>query len=375
MTRCNQDAIVCVMLCFGSQKSQKDKSAYLEFTKIIHINITQSKEQETLPKNDKESNSKGTKNDNLKKEIETNSEYTRKKKKKFQLKSNHVYIYSPCQYSLKIYGATNKFLLLSFYIDKSVIESLNKIHQNDTKWYDKVAQQSSRKRKEIYGKEGTTQLSRNKKRRLLFYDDDSLTIGYVDLKMLSKQEGDTRSCLQDAFINAGMIFGKDIRAELYREVPPQKYNNTEMSKIVKSSVIQNNFVIQKDINFTDEKGGNEWILLNNRQKTGVYIVWCNITPKDGRKEKHAFVYDSDFCTHEGKEFFGAIVDNRKYSNLRLFEKKDVADVAAVRRTLNDYFLGHTVVCGWIKVSLLSNSQILRRKRKRRRYIKKRNDVS
>jgi len=207
-----------------------------------------------------------------------------------------------------------------------------------------------------------------KRKRKIFQDCDTITLGYIDLITEKKQEGNERSCLHDAFINAGYMFGKKICDELYKECPPKKYTNSTLSTILKSSVIQRNFRIESRPNYTTEKGGNEWILLHNSVGTGVYIAWCYVHPSFSRKnakrqktketsqkESHAFVYDSDFNSFNNQKFYGAIIDNRKKSYLRAFSNDDIKDVSSIRKSLREYFLGKTIIRGWIKITGLITS--------------------
>ena len=171
-----------------------------------------------------------------------------------------------------------------------------------------------------------------------------------------------RSCLHDAFINAGYLLGKNICNDLYKECPPKKYNNSTLKNLLNSLVIQNNFIINSPQNYTKEKGGNEWILLNGRIGTGVYVVWCNVHPtncrentkrkkmdKQDQMESHAFVYDSDFDKFEEEKYYGAIIDNREHSNFRAFSAEDIKDVESVRNSLENYFLGKTIIRGWLQI--------------------------
>ena len=201
-----------------------------------------------------------------------------------------------------------------------------------------------------------------KPKRKLYQDCDTITLGYIDLIPDKKKDGNERSCLHDAFVNAGYMYEKDIRDELFRECPPKKYTNSLLCSLLESSVIKKNFHIKSRPNYTTEKGGNEWILLHNSIGTGLYIVWCNVHPTFSRKnakrskrkekaqiESHAFVYDSDFNMFQGKKYYGAIIDNRKNSYLRAFSAKDIKDKDSIRKSLAEYFLGKTIICGWIKI--------------------------
>ena len=158
------------------------------------------------------------------------------------------------------------------------------------------------------------------------------------------------------------MFEKNIRDELYKECPPMKYTNATLSSLLDSSVIKENFYIKSLPNHSTEKGGNEWILLHNLIGTGLYIVWCNVHPnfsreqlkRHKRKEKaqvesHAFVYDSDFNMFKGEKYYGAIIDNRENSYLRAFSAKDIKDKESVRKSLAEYFLGKTIIRGWIGI--------------------------
>jgi len=111
-----------------------------------------------------------------------------------------------------------------------------------------------------------------------------------------------------------------------------------------------------------EKGGKEYVLLHNRIRTGLYIVWCKVasrmttddSPFEDHHpwESHAFVYDSNYNKFEDVECYGAIIDNREHSYLRAFEKEDIKDKLSVRKTLENYFLGETRICGWKQIIVL-----------------------
>jgi len=84
---------------------------------------------------------------------------------------------------------------------------------------------------------------------------ESITLGYIELEMQDKQEGDKRSCIQDAFINAGFLLDIDISTELYKEVAPKRTVNTKLCEILKSRAIANNFSVRKQSHVPGEKGG------------------------------------------------------------------------------------------------------------------------
>ena len=122
-------------------------------------------------------------------------------------------------------------------------------------------------------------------------------------------------------------------------------------------------MIHSPQNYTKEKGGKEWILLKKLLGTGVYVVWCNVHPiicrdnvkkkqmdKEDHMESHAFVYDSDFDNFKKEKYYGAIIDNREHSNFRAFSAKDIKDIDSVRKSLEKYFLGKTIIRGWVQIN-------------------------
>ena len=52
---------------------------------------------------------------------------------------------------------------------------------------------------------------------------------------------------------------------------------------------------------------------------------------------------------KGKKYYGAIIDNRKNSHLRAFSADDIKDKDSIRKSLAEYFLGKTIIRGWIKI--------------------------
>ena len=63
---------------------------------------------------------------------------------------------------------------------------------------------------------------------------------------------------------------------------------------------------------------------------------------------HLFFY-SNFSSWKGKINYGAIIDNRKYSNFRAFEKRDLIDVKTTRESLSAYFRGVTRILDWFQI--------------------------
>ena len=103
-------------------------------------------------------------------------------------------------------------------------------------------------------------------------------MGYIDLEVSHKQEGTKRSCLQDVFINAAILFGKDIKEQIYKLFPYIEKKNTSLSKIISPPFITENFYLESEKFHTKVVGGNEWRLLHHLQGTGICIVWGTVTP-------------------------------------------------------------------------------------------------
>ena len=311
VTRVNKDALVCVMICFGPKGNESK-------TVLKFKSYKSSKESET------------------------------------KLQGETIYVYWPQKYSMTVSGIPTNYLLLSFYIEESVVKKIQKLHKQLSKqgtgnWYEMSNRESSTESQKIVS--GIGKLSRRRKRvGTLRSSCESVSLGYIELEMPEKQFGDKRSCLQDAFINAAFLLEIDISTQLYNEVPPKRTINTKLNDVLGACVVRTHFRITKEPDFTTEKGGKEWVLLRCRQKTGLYVVWCTVEYEKSRKEKHAFVYNSNFTTWNNEmKYHGAIIDNRKLSHLRAFEKEDLVDIGTTRKTLSDYFFGETRIQGWIKI--------------------------
>ena len=137
----------------------------------------------------------------------------------------------------------------------------NSLLRKSNNWFDEITRETSTDSNYINGNIVFDSKSIKKRKRNTYLCCETITLGYVDLKLPQKKEGTLRSCLHDAFINAGYLLGKDICDDLYKECPPKKYTNSTLRSLLKSSVIQNNFLIHSPQNYTKEKGGKEWILL------------------------------------------------------------------------------------------------------------------
>ena len=274
-----------------------------------------------------------------------------------KLVSNTIFVFSSKKSKFKIQGNLSFHLILLFCIDESTVERIQNTFQKSKKpvtdWYSLFAFQLNKKRKSQ--PKNTKEISskpenrKNRKRTGSMFSSRRIRLGYIDLEVSQKQEGTKRSCLQDAFINAGFLFGKNIKEEMYKLFPPMKKKNASLKKIINSPVITKNFQLESEQVFARVSGGNEWRLLHHRQGTGVYIVWGTVQPTNQKKEYHAFVYNSCFSEFNNKKYYGAIIDNRNHSKLRAFTQEDLKDHLSTRKSLSDYFGGETRVNNWIRI--------------------------
>ena len=305
--RINEDALACVLLCFGPSTNKSEAMPTLK--------------------------------------LSTGRDWSSPVK----LGSEQLFAFSPKNCKLKYSGIPKHHLLLSFFIDMSTVEKIDELFKSakcegkNGDWYSICFDESSKEKI-------LNRVPYRKKKRIGHLGScSSVSLGYIDLHTREKQEGTMRSCLQDAFINAGFIFGINISKQLLHQVPPKRTKNTALSDILNSPVIKENFIFKRTSHFTTKKGGNEWVLLRHHQRTGVYIVWCTVESTKKINEYHAFVYNSDFSEWDGEQYYGAIIDNRENSYYRAFSHKDLIDVQSTRNSLSSYFCGITRINGWLKI--------------------------
>ena len=65
--------------------------------------------------------------------------------------------------------------------------------------------------------------------------------GYVCLPMDKKANGNLRSCLQDAVINASYLFGLDLSRAIYERFPPSETEDTSTIEMFQSQIISEHF--------------------------------------------------------------------------------------------------------------------------------------
>ena len=103
-----------------------------------------------------------------------------------------------------------------------------------------------------------------------------------------------RSCLQDAVINSAPRIGKFIdKKELYRQCPPRRVKDSNISEIENTSCVRNVMEVTTVSGIERVPWGAASIL--RRVNDGVFICTCNIQSVEYECwKKHAFVYVSHF---------------------------------------------------------------------------------
>ena len=127
--------------------------------------------------------------------------------------------------------------------------------------------------------------------------------GGIFIKIKKQCEVNLRSCMQDAVINVGKLFGYELKDDLYKEVPPQIAIDTDFHKVKKAVCIKNFLIFNKvpidgsvRLDGKPFKGGPEWYVFTEIwEHGGKYIIIAKNTNKNtGRVENHAFVYNVDY---------------------------------------------------------------------------------
>ena len=132
------------------------------------------------------------------------------------------------------------------------------------------------------------------------------------------------------------------KKDLYNEVPPLRLYDTSVESVFTSRVVANKLKFTR-VSFHGMKGGLEYSLLQFVD-CGNFLCLADVVCKeefDERTEKHAFVYNSDYRDNKAIGHVGALIDNRKYSKLRLIDFEDRATIKAARYVFTDFFVGVT----------------------------------
>ena len=106
-------------------------------------------------------------------------------KKKVNFKNNRVFIYFPKDGQIRIVENPQKFWLLSFQIEKSIISSFL---QNANKgWFGDIPRHSSMANNRINGNVVFQSKSIKKRKRNTYSSCETITLGYIDLKLPQKK--------------------------------------------------------------------------------------------------------------------------------------------------------------------------------------------
>ena len=159
---------------------------------------------------------------------------------------------------------------------------------------------------------------------------------------VKKYSGDSKnSCIQDAAINAGLIFGFQLRNALYEEVPPKENEDTVISHVIKAKCLTS-FMKLTVVDIQRKVGGPEYFIFKELWNIGgLYIINCRFTGNYTQvTENHAFLYNADY-TGPDNICYGSIVDNQENTHLFGIEKSNVSSIAKKRQICNNLFLGIT----------------------------------
>jgi len=106
-------------------------------------------------------------------------------KKKIRFKHNHVFIHFPKDGPIRIVGNPQRFWLLSFQIENSVINSL--LQKSDTTWFDDITTQPSTSSNHVNANIVFNNKSIKKRKRNTYSSCETITLGYIDLKLPQKK--------------------------------------------------------------------------------------------------------------------------------------------------------------------------------------------
>ena len=150
-----------------------------------------------------------------------------------------------------------------------------------------------------------------------------------------------RSCVQDAIVNIAMLYGFDIKDEIYKRIPPMKTFDTVIEDVFRNDFVSSLFHLDL-IKYNCHQGGNEHFTFETLlPRGGKYIIKCKVLNKRSkREEEHLFVLDADFIDHK-TGYRGAIIDNQLHTQLTLIEPNDLVTVDSQRRICSKLFGGKT----------------------------------
>ena len=163
--------------------------------------------------------------------------------------------------------------------------------------------------------------------------------GYFFDYRFPKVNGDMRSCIQDAVLNAATQLGIEIdQEEFKKKCPPRKTIDASIGNVIKEA--GKYMHITKDGgDICNMLGGPEANLVASTDGK-LRVVHATIQAKNNEITEHAFCH----CAYKLKErkdqeHVGAIIDNRKKAPICLIEEHDVQDLDGARRVMTNFFGG------------------------------------
>ena len=131
-----------------------------------------------------------------------------------------------------------------------------------------------------------------------------------------------RSCLQDSVINSAPRIGKYIdKNELYRQCPPRRVKDSNISERENTSCVRNFMEVTTVSGIERVTWGADSIL--RIVNDGVFICTWNVKYDEYNcSTKHSFVYDSHFKPLHQTKFCGVLIDNKADAPIFVLEDKD-----------------------------------------------------
>ena len=161
--------------------------------------------------------------------------------------------------------------------------------------------------------------------------------GYFFCYNISKVNGDYRSCLQDAVLNACCYLHVDVcKEDFYKECPPKKYQDSTIEKVIKAASDFLDVSIDRKIQTTG--GGPEINLL--RCKDSKIRLICAIINCDNYVTHHAFIHVAKQIEEITDEHIGVLIDNRIQEPICMIEEEDIQNKQNARLVFKNFFGGN-----------------------------------
>ena len=118
------------------------------------------------------------------------------------------------------------------------------------------------------------------------------------------------------------IFCHQYCPKLYRQCPPRRVKDSNISDIENNSCVRNVMEVTV-VSWIERVPWGPAIILKI-VNDGVFICTCNVEYIEyDCWIKHIFVYDSNFKTLHRTKYFGVLVDNRSDAPICVLEDKDI----------------------------------------------------